>query len=73
MGSKRRRLDSIVSVRFSPAEVDELRRRAAIHGMTMSGYLRWLIQQPVMMTRFGNQTITNIVPTSVTRNMTVTS
>jgi len=40
--SEKRRLDSMVSVRFAPAEVDELRRRARGLGMSVSGYLRWL-------------------------------
>jgi len=40
--SEKRRLDAIVSVRFTPAEVNELRRRARGVGMSQSGYLRWL-------------------------------
>lgn len=44
--SERRRLDSVVSVRFTPAEATELRRRAGALGMTMSGYLRWLTLRP---------------------------
>ena len=44
--SERRRLASVVSVRFAPREVDELRRRATRMGMTMSGYLRWRALDP---------------------------
>jgi hypothetical protein len=44
--SEKRRLASIVSVRFTPAEVDELRRRARGLGMSMSGYLRWVALRP---------------------------
>jgi hypothetical protein len=44
--SERRRLDSVVSVRFTPHEVDELRRRAQRMDMTISGYMRWLVLAP---------------------------
>ncbi len=56
--SEKRRLDSIVSVRFSPAEVEELRRRARLMGMSMSGYLRYITLQP--------KTFSNVNPATVT-------
>ena len=48
--SESRRLASMVSVRFTPDEVDELRRRAARAGQSMSGYLRALALAPETIT-----------------------
>ncbi len=38
--SEKRRLQSMVSVRFSPDEIDRVREAAAATGMSLSGFLR---------------------------------
>ncbi len=39
-GGRRRRLDSMISVRLAPSEVAEVRAAAARHGLTVSEFIR---------------------------------
>ena len=57
--SEKRRLDAMVSVRFTPTEADELRRRSRALGMSLSGYMRYLaLHQSRNLSNYNHATVT---------------
>lgn len=64
-GTSRRRLDSMISVRLSPGEVDEVRQSAAHEGLTVSAFVRACV---LAASRRGLNNPASIQPLVVTLN-----